>query len=53
MDTTASEKKENKSRFYYLINKIEQSKISTKPFPHIWIEDFFSNNDLHSVSAKA
>ena len=53
MDITTSEKKKNKSRFHYLINKIEQSKISTKPFPHIWIEDFFANNDFQEIiSAK-
>jgi len=35
--------------FHYLIKKIKDAQISEDPFPHIYIENFFEENDFHEI----
>lgn len=35
--------------FQYLIDKIQDSKIIESPFPHIYIENFFDENDFQEI----
>lgn len=37
------------SRFDYLIDKIQSSPVKSEPFPHIYIEDFFSKSDFEKI----
>ena len=40
---------ENRNRFHYLIKKIEEAELRSEPFPHILIDDFFTEKDFEEI----